>query len=102
MLTGGRVAALTVWDIDEAAAYLADRGVVYHEPGVEGDFVPRPGIGAWLSETPPASGPTPGRSGSQAIEILEELGLDGDEIAGLGERGVVRLPDDLPHVQLWT
>jgi crotonobetainyl-CoA:carnitine CoA-transferase CaiB-like acyl-CoA transferase len=101
-LTVGRVAALTVWDIDEAAAYLADRGVVYHEPGVEGDFVPRPGIGSWLSETPPRVGPNPGAVGSQVIEILAELGLDDDEIAGLGARGVVRLPDALPHVNLWT
>ena len=101
-LAGRRSAALTVATIDEAASYLADRGVVYYEPGVEGDRVPRTGIGAWLSETPPTAGANPGPVGSQALEILEQLGLGRDEVTALGDAGVIRLPDDLPTVELWT
>jgi crotonobetainyl-CoA:carnitine CoA-transferase CaiB-like acyl-CoA transferase len=101
-LTLDRTAALTVATIDEAAAYLADRGVVYYEPGIEGDRVARPGIGAWLSETPPTIGANPGPVGSQAVEVLELLGLGADEIAALDDRNVVRLPHNLPTVEMWT
>ena len=96
------VAALPAASIDEATAYLLNRGVVYYEPDLGGVAVPRPGIGAWLSETPPRAGLNPAPIGSQAIEILEDLGLTKDEMEALGDRGVVCLPDALPKVDLWN
>jgi crotonobetainyl-CoA:carnitine CoA-transferase CaiB-like acyl-CoA transferase len=96
------IAAIPVASIDEATAYLLNRGVVYYEPDLGGVAVPRPGIGAWLSETSPRAGANPAPIGSQAIEILEDLGLSKEEIEGLGDRGVVCLPDALPKVDLWN
>jgi crotonobetainyl-CoA:carnitine CoA-transferase CaiB-like acyl-CoA transferase len=96
------VGALTIATIDEAAAYLSRRGAVYYERGLEGARVPRPGIGPWMSATPPRPGPQPGPVGSQAVEVLRDLGYDDDEIDELAARRAVRLPDDLPNVTLRT
>ena len=88
--------------IDQAVDYLAGRGAVYFETGLDGKEVARPGIGAWLSETPPRVGPNPGAVGSQAVEILEELGVSDEEMADLARAEVFCLPDRLPQVAVWT
>lgn len=101
-LNAAGVDAQNVQTLDEAIAYLADRGLVYFEPGVEGDFVARPGIGSWLTATPPRVGANPGPVGTQALEILREMGITDDEITALSEAGIVRLPHQLPKVTMWT
>ncbi|HEY4332696.1 MAG TPA: CoA transferase, partial [Ilumatobacteraceae bacterium] len=101
-LDAAGIAAEVVQTLDEATAYLATRGLVYFEPGLDGDMVARPGIGAWLAETPPAVGPNPGAVGSQALEILAELDFTADDVAALAATGVVCLPDHLPQVALRT
>ena len=101
-LADAGIAAHLAASIDEAVEYLAGRGVVYFETGLDGKEVARPGIGAWLSETPPRVGPNPGAVGSQAVEILEQLGLSDEAIADLARADVVCLPDGLPQVAVWT
>jgi crotonobetainyl-CoA:carnitine CoA-transferase CaiB-like acyl-CoA transferase len=64
------VTAHVACSIDEAIGYLAGRGLVYFDSGVDGEAVARPGIGDWLSGTPPRVRPNPGAIGSQAVEIL--------------------------------
>jgi crotonobetainyl-CoA:carnitine CoA-transferase CaiB-like acyl-CoA transferase len=97
------VDATVVSTIDEAAAYLEQRDVVYFDPGPDGTKVPRPGISsAWLSATPPRRGPSPAPVGSQVIEILEEHGLTFEEIVLLNGEDVVCLPDQLPEIARWT
>ena len=100
-LTGAGLAARAVAPIDEAATYLADRGVAYFEPGPTGPQ-PMPGVGSWLSETPPVNGPNPRPVGGQILEILGDLGLSFEEIVVLDGEGVVCLPDDLPSIDVWT
>jgi crotonobetainyl-CoA:carnitine CoA-transferase CaiB-like acyl-CoA transferase len=92
------IAAARVVDIDEAVAYLRGRGVVYVEPGPDGRETARPGVGRWLSATPPRVGANPGVIGTQVVEILTEHGLSAAEIDDLAAAGVVRLPDGLPEV----
>jgi crotonobetainyl-CoA:carnitine CoA-transferase CaiB-like acyl-CoA transferase len=99
-LGGAGVAARAVSTIDEATAFHAARNLVYFEPGPTGDLLARPGIGAWLSDTPPAIGPNRVPVGSDAVEILHELGLDDREIATLADAGIVCLPAHLPQVAL--
>jgi hypothetical protein len=50
----------------------------------------------------PALGDNPGRVGSQAMEIHEELGFAAYEITALDEAEAIRLPHDLPQVERWT
>ncbi|GAA3226794.1 CoA transferase [Actinocorallia longicatena] len=103
LLAGAGIAAHPVATIDEAVGYLDGRGLVYFEPGPGGRAVARPGIGArWLSETPPRAGADPGPIGSQAVEILAELGLSAAETAELAEADVVSLPGRLPKLTRLT
>ncbi|ONH52399.1 carnitine dehydratase [Frankia sp. CcI49] len=88
--------------IDDAVGYLHGRGVVYFERGPNGADVPRPGIGQWLSETPPVVGASPGPVGSQAVEILAGLGLSPAEMERLAADGVLCLPDRLPELKRLT
>ena len=96
------VTAHRVRTIDETTDYLRGRGVVYDAEGPGGVEVPRPGMGRWLSETPPRVGPDPGPVGSQGHEIFRELGLSDPEIAELASEGVILLPGDLPEVARWS
>ncbi|OHV39172.1 carnitine dehydratase [Pseudofrankia sp. EUN1h] len=96
------IAAQPAVAIDEAVDYLHRRGVVYFERGVDGRDVARPGIGRWLSETPPRVGASPGAVGSQAVEILTELGVSEPEMRTLASENVVCLPDALPQLQRLT
>ena len=89
------IASRVVATIDEAAGYLADRGVVYYEDVPGGVRLPWPGIGPWLSETPPRAGAHPGLIGSQVMEILEEQGLAFEQIIDLNGHQVICLPDEL-------
>jgi crotonobetainyl-CoA:carnitine CoA-transferase CaiB-like acyl-CoA transferase len=92
-LQAAGVGAHAVETLDAAADALAERGVVYHEPGPRGGTTPVPGVGAWLSATPPRPGANPGAVGSQTEEILVSIGF-GDRISELRARGVIRLPSD--------
>jgi crotonobetainyl-CoA:carnitine CoA-transferase CaiB-like acyl-CoA transferase len=96
------IAAHRVATIDEAVEYLAGRGVVYREPGPTGADVPRPGVGRWLSETPPRVRANPGAPGSQVVELLTEHGISAAAIQELADADVVRLPDRLPAVARLT
>ncbi len=88
--------------IDDAVDYLVSRDVVYFEPGVEGEEVSRPGVGRWLSETPPRVGENPGAVGTQVLEILGDLGVTDEQIAELAREEVICLPDALPSIVRWT
>lgn len=101
-LASAGVAAHVVVSIDQAVDYLHRRGVVYFERGPGGTDVPRPGIGRWLSETPPVVGTNPGPIGSQAVEILAGLGLTEPEMKELAEANVLCLPDRLPELRRLT
>jgi crotonobetainyl-CoA:carnitine CoA-transferase CaiB-like acyl-CoA transferase len=101
-LAGHGIAAAACASIDEAVDYLRGRGVVYLEPGVDGRDVPRPGIGRWLSRTPPRVGANPGTIGSQAVEVLADLGLDPADMTTLADADVIALPDRLPHLTRLT
>ncbi|WP_018504306.1 CaiB/BaiF CoA transferase family protein [Parafrankia discariae] len=101
-LASAGVAAHVVVSIDQAVDYLHHRGVVYFERGPGGTDVPRPGIGRWLSETPPVVGTNPGPIGSQAVEILAGLGLTEPEMKELAEANVLCLPDGLPELRRLT
>jgi crotonobetainyl-CoA:carnitine CoA-transferase CaiB-like acyl-CoA transferase len=97
------IAARPVSTIDEAAAFLEQRDVVYFEPGPRGTHLPRPGISSkWLTGTPPKRGPNPSPIGGQAVDVLKEQGLTSEEITMLGNGGVVSLPGELPAVKLLT
>ena len=96
------IAAHVAASIDDAIAYLHGRGVVYFEAGVGGQQVARPGIGRCLSATPPRVGPNPAPVGSQALEILGDLGVTDEEIEELARQNVVCLPDKLPQLQIWN
>jgi crotonobetainyl-CoA:carnitine CoA-transferase CaiB-like acyl-CoA transferase len=87
------IGAQAVDTLETAAEALAERGVVYHEPAPRGGTIATPGVGAWLSATPPRAGADPGPLGSQAEEILGSLGL-GERISALRAHGVIRLPSD--------
>ncbi|MBL7500010.1 CoA transferase [Frankia sp. CNm7] len=102
LLAAAGVAAQPAVSIDEAVDYLHRRGVVYFERGVDGKDVARPGIGRWLSETPPRVGANPGAVGSQAVEILTELGVSEPEMKSLASENVVCLPGGLPQLQRLT
>ncbi|WP_347176715.1 CoA transferase [Parafrankia sp. EAN1pec] len=90
-LASAGIAAHVVVSIDQAVDYLHRRGVVYFERGLGGTDVPKPGIGRWLSETPPVVGTNPGPIGSQAVEILAGLGLTEPEMKELAEANVLCL-----------
>ncbi|MEX5635659.1 CoA transferase [Parafrankia sp. FMc2] len=102
VLTGAGIGAHVVVAIDDAVEYLHGRGVVYFERGPHGADIARPGIGRWLSETPPVVGANPGAVGSQAIEILTGLGLTEPEMKQLAEDKVLCLPDGLPQLNRLT
>ena len=95
-LAGADIAAQPVASIDEAVRYLVDRDLVYFERGPRGTDEARPGIGQWLSGTPPRVGASPGPIGSQVLEVLAELGLTGDAVRQLADDKVICLPDNLP------
>ncbi len=94
------IAAQIARSIDEAIDYLVGRGLVYFEPGVTGQLVARPGVGNWLSETPPRVGVNPGPVGSQVKEILEDLGVSTEEMEALAKAGVLLMADDLPKLEM--
>jgi crotonobetainyl-CoA:carnitine CoA-transferase CaiB-like acyl-CoA transferase len=96
------VAAHAVISIDGAVDYLAGRDLVYFERGPDGRDVARPGIGRWLSDTPPHVGASPGAIGSQVVEVLAELGISGDAVRELAGARVVCLPDQLPRLTRLT
>ncbi|ADP83291.1 CaiB/BaiF CoA-transferase family protein [Pseudofrankia inefficax] len=102
LLTEAGIAVQILVPIDDAVAYLHRRGVVYFERGLDGEDVARPGIGRWLSETPPRVGASPGAVGSQAVEILAELGVTEPEMKTLASENVICLPDALPQLQRLT
>jgi crotonobetainyl-CoA:carnitine CoA-transferase CaiB-like acyl-CoA transferase len=95
-LAAAGIAAHAAVSIDGAVRYLAERGLVYFEPGPGGQDVPRPGIGRWLSDTSPRVGPNPGAVGSQVVEVLAELGISGDAVNQLADDKVICLPGNLP------
>jgi crotonobetainyl-CoA:carnitine CoA-transferase CaiB-like acyl-CoA transferase len=95
-LAGTDIALQAVASIDEAVRYLVDRDLVYFERGPRGTDEARPGIGQWLSDTPPRVGASPGPIGSQVLEVLAELGLTGDAVRQLADDKVICLPDNLP------
>jgi crotonobetainyl-CoA:carnitine CoA-transferase CaiB-like acyl-CoA transferase len=101
-LRSADLAAIPVASLDDATTYLFSRGAVYFEEGLDGVRVPRPGIGAWLSETPPKAGANPGPIGSQVVEVLEDLGLDSEAMESLADLGVICMPDGLPQVDLFS
>lgn len=101
-LSAAGLAAQPAVSIDDAVAYLHRRGVVYFERGLDGNDVARPGIGRWLSETPPRVGANPGAVGSQAVEILAGLGVSEVEMRTLASENVLCLPDGLPQLQRLT
>ena len=94
------IAVQVARSIDEAISYLVGRGLVYFEPGVNGQPVARPGVGNWLSETPPRVGVNPGPVGSQVKEILEDLGVSDEEMEALAKAGVLLKADDLPKLEM--
>jgi crotonobetainyl-CoA:carnitine CoA-transferase CaiB-like acyl-CoA transferase len=101
-LTAAGLAAYPVAGIDEAVGYLERRDLVYFEQGADGKRVARPGIGRWLSDTPPRVGPSPGAIGSQVMNVLAELGMTEDEVRRLAAAQVVCLPDQLPTLTRLT
>jgi crotonobetainyl-CoA:carnitine CoA-transferase CaiB-like acyl-CoA transferase len=101
-LAGAGIAAHAAVSLDEAIAYLRGRDLVYFERGVDGKDVARPGIGRWLSDTPPRVGANPGPVGSQVAEILAELGISDDEIQRLAAADIVSLPGRLPRLTRLT
>ncbi len=86
LLAEAGIAAHAAASIDEAVSYLESRDLVYFERGAGGKDVARPGIGRWLSETPPQVGASPGEIGSQVVEILAELGISGEAVTAAGGR----------------
>jgi crotonobetainyl-CoA:carnitine CoA-transferase CaiB-like acyl-CoA transferase len=96
------VTATFAGSIDDAVDYLASRDVVYFEPGVEGDAVSRPGVGHWMSATPPRVGENPGAIGTQVLDILADLGLSDEAVAEMADQQVICLPDALPTIDRWT
>jgi crotonobetainyl-CoA:carnitine CoA-transferase CaiB-like acyl-CoA transferase len=101
-LAAAGIAAKPVATLDEAIGYLRRRGVVYVERGPTGADVARPGIGRWLSATPPRVGASPTAVGAEVVEILTELGITGADIQRLADADVVRLPDRLPTIARLT
>ena len=95
--TGG-IGAAPVNGFDQAALELLKRNVVLLHVDADGEEIPMPGIGRWLSATPAEAGPDPGPLGSQTIDVVVELGCSGDQVAALRARGVLRTPaDPLPE-----
>jgi crotonobetainyl-CoA:carnitine CoA-transferase CaiB-like acyl-CoA transferase len=101
-LTEAGLAAHAAVSIDDAVAYLESRDLVYFERGPDGRNVARPGIGRWLSDTPPHVGASPGAIGSQVVEVLAELGISGDEVKTLAVEEVICLPGQLPRLTRLT
>jgi crotonobetainyl-CoA:carnitine CoA-transferase CaiB-like acyl-CoA transferase len=68
-----------------------ERKLVQFERRSDGSEVPQPGIGPWLSATPPRAGKSPEIFGSDVGSILHEIGF-GDRTKELAAIGVIVVP----------